>query len=303
MREEPAEREPEQPCERGRDPHEQRRRNRGERREVRHDRHPRHLVEMEQQDRRDAELRGQRGARRERDRLGHHPRQSLGQRRRQRHHAAGRRHTELEPDRPHQPGVERQEHEDGSGQDGCGRARPPHEHADQRQGGHDAGAHHRGFGAGEHHEERHRAQREQEPRPPRETHPCGERQHGRQDHGDVLAAHHQQVAEPGRVEVAREPGIELGVVAEHQPQQQPGFLRREEPGDRGAHERAEHLRGADERVRRPAQPLVLAELDGDRDAFVVQHVREPGIVGDLERAFEQDPVAADRSAGEVLTRR
>ena len=169
--------------------------------------------------------------------------------------------------------------------------------------GHDAGAHHRGFGAGEHHEERDRAQREQEPRPTRETHPRGERQHGCQDHGDVLAAHHQQVAEPGRVEVAREPGIELGVVAEHQPQQQAGFLRREEPGDRGAHERAEHLRGADERVRCPAQPLVLAELDGDRDAFVVQHVREPGIVGDLERAFEQDPVAAHRPAGEVLTRR
>ena len=107
--------------------------------------------------------------------------------------------------------------------------------------------------------------------------------------------------EPRGVEVTREPGIELGVVAEHQPQQQPGFLRREEPGDRGAHERAEHLRGADERVRCPTQPLVLAELEGDRDAFVVQQVREPGVVGHLERAFEQHPVAAHRSAGESLT--
>ena len=40
---------------------------------------------------------------------------------------------------------------------------------------------------------------------------------------------------------------------------------------------------------------------GDRDAFVVQHIREPGIVGYLERAFEQDLVAAYRAAEEVLT--
>ena len=52
----------------------------------------------------------------------------------------------------------------------------------------------------------------------------------------------------GRLEVAGQPRVQPGRIAQRQTHQQPRLPRREQPRDRPADERAEHLRHPDERV-------------------------------------------------------
>src|ERR671937_727718 len=82
---------------------------------------------------------------------------------------------------------------------------------------------------------------------------------------DVLSGNDQEMAEPRRLEVTGEPGVQARIVAERQPEQQPGLGLGEQPVNRASHERSEALRRTDEQVRRGAQASDLArrDLDGD----------------------------------------
>ena len=200
----------------------------------------------------------------ERDRRRQEPPQPLADRRCQRHHAGGGRHRELEPDRPDEPRVEDQRAR-GPPRPGSSRSRAACRSARPRARSWPSRP--RASPTARHRSSRRRRRPCRRPRPNRgqrvsrssEASPSDRRQH----HGDVLARDHQQVAEPARLEVAHHAGVQPRCVAQRQPEQQPRLLRREEPRDRPADERSEHLRRTDERARRRPEAFdgVAVQLD------------------------------------------
>ena len=276
-----------------RDPEQQRRRHRREGREVRRDRDARHLVEVEQEQRRDPELSGDRRTAGHRRRQRHEPAQSLGERGRQRDHARRGRDGQLEADRVHQPRVEHEQRKDRRRQDRARRPRLAQQDPDQRQRRHRACAQDGGLRPREHDEEHDHAEPHREPAEGAEPQRAGERDDGRQHHGDVLAGDDEQMTEAGRLEVAGGDRIELRRVAEHEPEEQAGLARRKDPFDRAADERAHDLGQPDERRRRAAQALDVERTHADPEPAMHQRLRETGIVGQLQRALDPQLVAAD----------
>ena len=190
-------------------------------------------------------------------------------------------------------GSSTQQHDHRAREDRARAPRTAEQDADQREPRHHAGAHHRGLGAGQHHEERHGAHPEREPRPPRPPERRAERHDRREHHRDVLARHHEQVGEPGRAEVAFETGIEPGVVAEREPHQQPGLARRERGLDRAAGERSERLRPPDRRERGGTEAFGLVDLELRGDPAPQQERREPCVVDRAHRTRDPEPIAPD----------
>ena len=228
------ERQPDEAERGGGDAEQQRGRDGRERREVRDDRHARDLVEMEQQQRA-----SRRAGRRSsfpppsRRAAGMNRPQPLGDRRGERDHPGGRRDGQLEPDRVDEPRVEHQQHQHGRREDrcrpraACRAARPisaRHAIAPARSTD--------GSAPVSTTKSTTTPMPEREPRDAAEPERGGEREHRSEHHRDVLARHDQQMAEAGRLEVARRDGIELRRVAEDEPEQQPGLARREDPFDR-----------------------------------------------------------------------
>ena len=163
----------------------------------------------------------------------------------------------------------------------------------KRETRHRPGPKDRRLGAGEDHEQHDHADPQREPSDRTDLQHAGERQHRRQHHRDVLSRYHEQVPEPGRLEVARGDRVELRGVAQDEPEQQPGFARREDPLDRVADERADDLGHPDEGRRGAADPLDLDRANADGETPMRERGREAGVVGDLKRALDPEPVAAD----------
>ncbi len=120
----------------------------------------------------------------------------------------------------------------------------------------------------------------------------GQPEDRRQHHGDVLARHHQQVAEPAGLEVAHHAGVQLRCVPQRQPEEQPRLSRREQARDGPADEGSEHLRRTDERARRRSQAFdgVAVQLDGH--PLVGERIAEAGIVGPADHALGSNDVPA-----------
>ena len=144
-----------------------------------------------------------------------------------------------------------------------------------------------------------RADAQAEPRPPGQPQQRGQPEDRRQHHRDVLARDHQQVAEPARLEVAHHRRVQPGGVAQRQPEQQPRLLRREEPRDRPADERPEHLRRTDERARRRPEAFGTASRSARRPCPCARARRGTrGRRGDGSRPRREIDVAAHpRAAG------
>ncbi len=140
--------------------------------------------------------------------------------------------------------------------------------SDQSQCRHDSGSHHRGFGAGKYDEEDDGSHAQPEPGPSGQSKQDRQGEHGGQDHDDVLAADHQQVAQPRSLEIPRDLRIQPRCVAQGQAQQQAALPAREEPVDGAPNERPEHLRRANEDVRRRSEAPEGPRNQLDRDALM-----------------------------------
>jgi hypothetical protein len=253
--------------------------------QVGRDRRDRHATEGRDEERRDGEL----GPRGDRERLDQQrrARQRPPQPRRDQQDAGRCRHRELEAHRADEQRVDEDQPADRQRQVAQRGGRPPADEGDGRQRGHRRGAQHRRLPPCHQREEGEGGERE--PAPREERQPAQQRRRHRQDEGDVLTAHREQMGEARAAEVVRDGRRLVAIVAEDEAGEQRTAVGWQRRG--AVDEEAPHAVGCPPRRRTRAGVGHRTCVDA---ADQVAHLHPRRVVrsrGDL--AFDPDPLAGE----------